>query len=115
MHFRMDHTYDCMKASEIRLSPKHHQDVRCSLLGNAFHPAAIALLVGQLLASLGVLPCAPTLAELSRTANRQGLREVPGERSDFVVDGGASSLRRANPREPRQTDEEKVVRYLLAC
>ena len=64
LFYRRDHTYGCLKAGEIRADAKKHEMIRCSLLGNSFHPGSLAILLAQLMRQTGVLKKLPSVQDI---------------------------------------------------
>ena len=52
MGYPIGYTANCLPKGEVKSNTKHHEDVRMSLVGNAWNVAVIAFLLMQLLAPL---------------------------------------------------------------
>ena len=67
-------TQYCVNQTQIKKGEQEYEDIRCSLIGNSFHAATVALLIAPLAVNLGLLAVRPAPQEL---VQRLGL--TPGE------------------------------------
>ena len=63
MGYESGHTLAALTKDELRREPQKAEDIRCALVGNSFYVPAVAWLIGQRLAQVGVLECIPSMAQ----------------------------------------------------
>ncbi len=102
--FERGHTLPAYTSKERRLNPVGAVDARGRLLGNCYHPFAVAFLIGELAAELGLVREGVTIDELAQAH----IRPVPT--------ANASVLSNADQRadgHPHELGLQDMARYLL--
>ena len=85
MCFSSDHTLECRSAKLRRVNPQEVEDIRCSLLGNAFHPGVVALLLSYRARDLKLINKLPSPQQVREAAGLQRAPTAePGQQLELV-------------------------------